>query len=235
MSSATGGLKELHKVHLELDDCRKQLETGPRRVAAHERLVAKKQAEIDTQKAKITDLQKAADQKNLQFRTNEQQIADLKAKLNQAASNKEFDIIKGQIAADNESNATLEDEYLELLEEVDAGRTHLAELQNELSEAEASVKKVKDEFAALQPKLNSQAEELEGELREAEKCIPTKMMEQYRRLVGAHGAASIATVEGSACSECFVELSPQNLVEIRSAHIVVCKSCGRLLYAADEE
>ena len=82
MSSATGGLRELHQVHLDLDACQKQLENGPRRIAAHEKKLANKQAEIDAHKADITTLQKTADGKNLQIRTNEQTVADTKAKLN---------------------------------------------------------------------------------------------------------------------------------------------------------
>lgn len=233
MSSATGGLKELHQVHLDLDACHKQLENGPRRIAAHDRKLAKKQAEIDEQKAHITSIQKTADDKNLQIRTNEQTVADTKAKLNQAKSNVEFDIFKGQIAKAESSNETLEDEYLELLEQVDAEKTRLEELNGELKDAEASLQKTKDDFAALEPQVKTQVGELESELREAEKCIPTKMMEQYRRLVMAHGPSTLAQVDVNACSECFVELSPQNLVEIRTATIVFCKSCGRILYGAE--
>lgn len=235
MSSATGSLKELHQVHLALHECQQKLAAGPRRIAAHEKAAAKRQAEIDAQKAKITEYQKEADQRNLQFRTNEQELANLKAKLNQAASNKEFEIIKNQMAADNEANAKLEDEYLELLEQVDAGRAHLEELNGTLADAESSLKAVKDEFAAEEAGIRAKAAEIETELREAEKCIPSKMMEMYRRLVDAHGAGSLAPTDGNACSECFVELSPQNMVEVRNAHVVVCKSCSRLLYYPGDE
>ncbi|MDA1163420.1 MAG: C4-type zinc ribbon domain-containing protein [Planctomycetota bacterium] len=235
MSSATGGLKELHQVHLDLEACHKQLESGPRRIAACERTAARKQAEIAAQKALITDLQKNADQKNLQFRTNEQHIEDLRTKLNQANSNKEFDIFKKQIEADTQANSGLEDAYLELLELVDAAKARLQELEVELTEIDVSVKNIKDEFKALEPKVKIQAAKLDVELRAAEKCIPQKMTEMYRRLIIAHGASSLAPLDAGACSECFVELSPQNIVEVRSAQIVICKSCGRLLYSADSE
>jgi uncharacterized protein len=233
MSSATGGLRELHQVHLDLDACRKQLDNGPLRIAAHEKKLAKKQAEIDAHKAHVTTLQKTADGKNLQVRTNEQTVADTKAKLNQAKSNVEFDIFKGQIAKAEKANETLEDEYLELLEQVDAENTHLGELNSELKEAEAGLKKTRDNFAALEPQVKTQASELDAELTEAEKCIPTKLMGQYRRLVIAHGPSTLAPLDASACSECFVELSPQNIVEVRTAKLVICKSCGRFLYSPD--
>lgn len=233
MSSATGGLKELHQVHLDLDACHKQLENGPRRIAAFEKKVAKKQTEIDAHKAHITSIQKTADDKNLQIRTNEQTVADTKAKLNQAKSNVEFDIFKGQIAKAESSNETLEDEYLELLEQVDAEKVRLEELNGELKDAEAALKKAKDDFAELEPQVKTQAATLAEELREAEKCLPTKEMGLYRRLVEAHGPSTLAPLDANACSECFVELSPQDIVEVRTAKLVFCKSCGRILYGAD--
>lgn len=233
MSSATGGLKELHQLHLDLDACRNQLEDGPRRIAVHEKRLAAKQAEIESQKTQITSLQKAADEKHLKFRTNEQLVADTKAKLNQAKSNVEFDIFKGQIASAEEANETLENDYLELLEQVDVEKSRLEELKGDLKNTEAAIQQVKDEFSALEPQVKAQVTELEAELREAEKCIPTKMMEMYRRLVSAHGASSLAPLDSNACSECFVELSPQNIVEVRTAKIVFCKSCGRILYSED--
>ncbi|MGZ0170742.1 MAG: zinc ribbon domain-containing protein [Planctomycetales bacterium] len=235
MSSATGGLRELHQVHLDLDTCHKQLDNGPRRIAAHEKKLAKKQAEIDAHKSDITTLQKTADGKNLQVRTNEQTVADTKAKLNQAKSNVEFDIFKGQIARAEKANETLEDEYLELLEQVDAENARLKEMNGERKEAEARLKKTKDEFTALEPQVKTQAAELKAELSEAEKCIPTKMIEQYRRLVIAHGPSTLAPLDASACSECFVELSPQNIVEVRTGKLVICKSCGRILYSPDAD
>ncbi|NQV28225.1 MAG: hypothetical protein HQ518_28055 [Rhodopirellula sp.] len=235
MSSATGGLKELHQLHLDLDACHKQLDNGPRRIAAHEKRLTARQAEINDQKAHITDLQKAADQKNLQFRTNEQSVGDIKAKLNQARTNVEFDIFKSQIAAKEKENEGLEDEYLTMLEKVDAEKARLEEMNGELKEAEAALQKTKAEFSALEPQVKTQAAGLEVELREAEKCIPTKMMEMYRRLVEAHGPSTLAPLDANACSECFVELSPQNIVEVRTAKFVICKSCGRILYSADPE
>ncbi len=57
----------------------------------------------------------------------------------------------------------------------------------------------------------------------------------YRRLVDAHGASTLAPLDASACSECFVELSPQDIVEVRTARLVFCKSCGRILYSADTD
>ena len=230
MSSATGGLKELHDLHLRYADVESQLDSGPRQIRVREKVAAKKQAAIDAQNENLKELQKAADHKNLQFKTNEQHLAGLRVKLNQAASNKEFDIIKGQIEADTTANASLEDDYLEALETIDAGKQELADLEGELKTAQAAIESAKQDVAVEKPKLEAQLAELKAEISEAEKCVPKEMREDYRRLVAAKGSECLARVEAYACSECFVEVSPQQKVELRSARATKCKSCGRLLY-----
>lgn len=235
MGSVTGGLSDLHDLHLELHARKKKLEAGPRQISIREKLVAKKQAEIDEHKEAITNLQKTADDKNLQFRTNEQEIVDLKGKLNQAASNKEFDIIKGQIAKDESANAALEDEYLELLEQVDTGRQELATLEEELKAAGENVASTRQTIESEKPQLDAEVAEFQKEMKEAEKCIPGELREMYRRLVQQYGPAALAPVEGGACCECFVEVSPQQEVELRAGRGLRCRSCGRVLYSRPTE
>ncbi len=46
-------------------------------------------------------------------------IVDLEGKLNTAASNREFSLLKEQIAADEQANSVLSDEILEALEQLD--------------------------------------------------------------------------------------------------------------------
>jgi len=230
MSSATGGLKELHDLHLQYADVESQLDSGPRQIRVREKIAAKKRAAIDALKEELTAQQKAADHKNLQFKTNEQNLVDLRTKLNQAASNKEFDIIKGQIESETAASSTLEDEYLEALEAIDARRQELADLEEELQAALAAVETAKQDVAAEKPKLEAQLAELKQEISGAESCIPKEMREDYRRLVVAKGSECLSRVEHYACSECFVEVSPQQKVMLRSAKATKCKSCGRVLY-----
>ncbi len=227
---ATGGIKQLHELHQQLAWHAKQLEDGPRKVRVRDKSVGKKHAEIAAHKEQLTQLQKTADETNLQFRSNEQQIAELKVKLNKSASNKEFEIIKTQIDADTSANETLEDEYLELLEQIDTGRSEHAELEQQLQAAQADVEGMKKELAEEEPKLRAGMTAVENELPQASECLPSKLQEMYRRLVTAYGADAFAPVENDACSECFVQFSPQQSVELRNGEVLLCRECGRLVY-----
>ena len=98
----TGGqnLKDLHDLYLRLRETQDAVERGPRQVKARQQIVQQKQADLEALKQKQKSLKMAADQKALQLKSNEAKIIDLKSKLNQASSNKEFDILKNQVAAD---------------------------------------------------------------------------------------------------------------------------------------
>jgi hypothetical protein len=230
MSAAAAGLKRLHELHIRLQELQQQLEHGPRQVKARQQILAKKQVEIDAFKAELKQTRMVADQKNLQLKTNENKIADLRVKLNQASSNREFDIIRSQIDADTMANSVLEDEILEVLEKVDQIQQKIAKVDGEAALAAAEVRRYADEVESTVPRVRSQAAEIEASLREAEKILPSTTIEMYRRLVQAHGAGALASVEGKSCTTCNEILSPNLLVELNTGKFIFCRSCGRLLY-----
>ena len=183
MSAAAAGLKRLHELHIRLQELQQQLEHGPRQVKARQQILAKKQVEIDAFKAELKQTRMVADQKNLQLKTNESKIADLRVKLNQASSNREFDIIRSQIDADTMANSVLEDEILEVLEKVDQIQQKIAKVDAEAAQAAAEVRRYADEVESTIPRVRSQATEIQVSLREAEKILPGTTVEMYRRLV----------------------------------------------------
>jgi hypothetical protein len=230
MSAATAGLKRLHELHIRLQDINKQLEHGPRQVKARQQNLNKKQAELDTLKAELKQTRMLADQKNLQLKTNESKIAQLQAKLNQATSNREFDVIKSQIDADTMANSVLEDEILEVLEKVDQQQQKIKQIEEEATQTASDVRRVAQEVESTAPKLRAQATELQTALSDAEKILPGTAIVTYRRLVQAHGAGALATVENNACTACFEVLSANYLVELNTGKFLFCRTCGRLLY-----
>jgi uncharacterized protein len=230
MSAAAAGLKRLHEFHLRLQELQHQLEHGPRQVKARQQILARKQTEIDALKAELKQTRLMADQKNLQLKTNETKIGELRVKLNQATSNREFDIIRSQIDADSMANSVLEDEILEVLDKVDQIQQKIGKAESEAAQTAADVRRVAQDVESSAPQLRTQAAEIETALREAEKILPGTTVEMYRRLVQAHGAGALATVENNACTACNEILSPNSLVELNTGKFIFCRSCGRLLY-----
>jgi len=234
MTTAASGLRELHQLHVEHTAVLEQLEAGPRRVRAREALRVKKQGEADAERQVVTDLRKASDERTLQLKTNETRLIDLRSKLNAASSNKEFDIIKGQIDADLAANAVLEDEILELFERVDTAQTRMSEIETETESAQTQHQQSVAEAEAAEPGLNQDREKLEQAISEAESILSQDVAERYQRLVRAHGPGAMAKVIEGSCTSCSIRLSQQLVVELSLGQIISCNNCGRLLYLAEE-
>lgn len=230
MTATSEVLKNLHQLHVQLQAARDELARGPKQVEARKQYTARKQAELDAHKERLLDAKKAADEKNLQLKSNEAKIADLKSKLNTASSNREYDIIRSQIDADTMANSVLEDEILEALEKVDSRSIQLKTLEDEVAAAKAAEDRIAKEVADRRPQLEQDAARLEQELRAAESDLPGQVAEVYRRLVGRHGSGALAAVANKACSACNDLLSPQQTVQVNTGEFVFCRSCGRLMY-----
>lgn len=230
MAGFAEALATLHRLHLELQEVNDQLTRGPRQLAARERKAIEARQQVEDLKGALKQCRSSADRKSLDFKTKETKLADLHAKLNVANNNREFDIIRGQIDADDVAKSVLEDEYLEFLETAD-------QLVEEIKEAEARVAQIESDrdafansFATTAAELQLQVTKLTGEIQESERFLKGDDAVRYRRLVESMGADSLAAVENGVCSGCFVSLTTQSNVLVGSGNIVFCPSCGRIQY-----
>ncbi|MBX7167751.1 MAG: phospholipase [Pirellulales bacterium] len=230
MNAMLESLREIHRIHRQLSDLRDRLERGPRQIKAHEGNVTRLSAAVDDVHAQAKAAKVLADQKQLQLRTAENKIKELEDKLNQATSNREYQVLKDQIAADKMACSVLSDEIIEALEKIDGFKPLVAE-------AEANRKKAQEELAKASEAVRQQValvqgdvQRLEGELAEAEKSLPDDVRDAYQRVVKSKGADAMAAVEGDVCGGCYQQLTPNNHNALRMGKLVFCLSCGRLLY-----
>lgn len=230
MASAKLDLTKLHRLQLALKEVQDQLNRGPRQVKARENVMAQVDAERQAKEDELKQARAAVDRKNLDLKTNEAKLKELDRKLNEASNNKEYDILRGQIAADNAANSVLQDEVLELLDRVDKIQQEIVEVKAKRVKAEQERDRVAAEFASKSNDLKQQEAGLLGQVAEAEKDIPLTILDRYRRLVEAHGADALASTDRGMCNACYVSLTSQQQMIIQDHALVFCSSCGRLLY-----
>lgn len=227
-------LRTLHRIHQQLGDLRERLARGPKQVKAREANLARLEAELAQVKADAKAARVGADQKQLLLRSGENKILDLKAKLNAASSNREYQALKDQIAADEMANSVLADEILEALEKID-------EFQKHVGEADQKVAKAKDELSKSQQQVRDQEallagdiNRLEAELKESEKELPADFREAYQRVVKSKGSDAMAPVEGENCGGCFQVITTNMFNSLLMNKVVFCGNCGRLLYLPED-
>ncbi|MGE0608995.1 MAG: zinc ribbon domain-containing protein [Pirellulales bacterium] len=234
MALTASALRTLHRIHQQLGDLRERAERGPKQVRAHEANVKRLEEELATAKSQHKATRVASDQKQLSLKAGEAKIEDLRRKLNACGSNREYQALLEQIAADEMANSVLADEILEAMEKVD-------EVHGKIGEAEQRLAKGKEELAKTHNSIREQLgqievdiKRLEIDLREAEAGLPTDIRSDYDRVVKSRGSEAMAAVEGECCGGCFNTLTPNMFNSLHMSHAVFCKNCGCLLYLPED-
>ena len=223
-------LRTLHRIHQQLADLHDQLAAGPRQIATRSKHL---EAAGEKQTGVLNDIKKAkllADQKQLQLRSAEVKIHDLEAKLNACKTNREYQTLRDQIAADRMATKVLEDEILEALELIDGIRKTLPEAETAVTAAKKLLTEVQARIGGETSALQAHLARVQAELEIIEHELPVESLESYRRMIKSKGADAMAVVEGQSCGGCFQQITGNMVAELKMNKVVSCRSCGRLLY-----
>jgi predicted nucleic acid-binding Zn-ribbon protein len=223
-------LRTLHHLHRQLSDLRERLNACPRRVQAAETGVTQREKELADLQVQLKKLRMAADEKQLQLRSNEERTKDLNRKLMTATSNREYQALKEQIAADEMANSVLADEILEAFEKIDQMHVKIEAAEKALAAARQRAATARAEAQSQEPALREELQRVQAELGKLERALPAEIAELYQRVVRHRGEDALASVENEVCGGCYQHV-PINLIsQIKLGQPVFCKTCGRLLY-----
>ncbi|MCG8450441.1 MAG: phospholipase [Pirellulales bacterium] len=233
MTVSTSVLRDLHRIHSQLSDLRDRLARGPRRLQAHEANVAKQEKARSAAQENVKQTKMMTDQKQLDLKSGENKILDLKAKLNGCSSNKEYQTLLDQIAASEMANSVLADEILEAMEKADQLEVAVAEEQDRLAAVEKQRDKCRETIAQEEQSIQGDITRLEDELANAEKDLPGDFKANYDRVIRSKGADGMAKVQDQVCLGCGKQITLNMQNELLLSKPVFCKSCGCLLYIGE--
>lgn len=227
-------LQTLHRLHRQQTDLKERLVRGPKQIQAAEANVKRAELAVTSAKDAYKKARVASDEKQLQLKQREARLKDLQGKLNAAESNREYQAIKEQMAADTKANSVLTDEILETFEQ-------LEQLQAGTKEAETQLVKIKEELERIRARVTGEQAGLESELArvqremgEVETTLPPEFLTELNRVAKVRGEGALAPVEGESCGGCFQMLTANMLNMLQLHQTVFCKSCGCLLYLPEE-
>jgi predicted nucleic acid-binding Zn-ribbon protein len=234
MSITAEALRELHRIHTQLGDLRERLARGPKQVLARESNVKRLEEALAKAQADAKATRVSADQKQLSLKSGEAKIADLQVKLNGAKTNREYQALKDQIAADEMANSVLADEIIEGLDKIEEMQRLVVEAQQFVAQAKEELGKARTTLESQQSIMQADVARLDAELTTAEAKLPDEFREAYQRIAKVKGSDAMAQIENDSCGGCNQRITPQRLNELRLQRVVVCTSCGRLLYLPED-
>ena len=214
-------------------DLRERLDKGPRRIRIAETAEQSFLQDLEGLKAERRKAQMAADEKQLHLAEREARIEQSKIKRKAAGSNREYQLLTDQIAADEAANSVLQDEILELLESLDELDHRIGQAEQNLQQARGETARVRDTVAAEQQRLQQELDQVQQELAQYESRLHGDMAEEYRRLVGHVDEDALAETDLETCGHCHSVLTAQTRNELLLNKPVFCNSCGSILYIAE--
>jgi hypothetical protein len=230
MSVSVGCLRELHDLHQRISRLREQMERGPRQVEAKKKLLAQRteameKAKLDLKTIKVKGHEKETERKALDSRVNQLQL-----QVNTAKSNKEYSALVSERDTAIKNRGLIEDKILEILMKEE-------EKALEIQTLEADVKRLVQEAAELERATAQQLTEVsaklnaaEAQLTSSEAALPGDMRDVYHRLVDRRGPDALARAADGTCTGCYTGITPQMQNQLLLGEMVLCKSCGRVLY-----
>jgi predicted nucleic acid-binding Zn-ribbon protein len=123
----------------------------------------------------------------------------------------------------------LEEKDLEIMEQAEVASAELAKLNRQLAVVEDKWKAWQKQIAIDIGQLQSSLAELKKQRQQTAVAIPAETLEGYNRLRRQKGLA-VARVEQGTCRGCGLSLSTAELQRAKGSQLVMCSSCGRILF-----
>lgn len=224
-------LAVLHSTLTQVFELQERLLRGPKQVKIAEANVQKCETDVVQAKDALKKAMIASDSQQLTLKQRDARIYELEGKRNAAANNKEYQLLKDQIAADKQATSVLSDEILEGFERLESLAANIKTLEMVLTKTQEDLEKVKLRVNESTESIEADLARAKQRLSEYEAKLPEDVKIEYDRSVKGRGNDALAPADNGSCGGCFQTLAPQTIDLLRRDKLVLCKSCGRMLYS----
>ncbi|MDR1484387.1 MAG: hypothetical protein LBT09_06150 [Planctomycetaceae bacterium] len=225
-------LERIHELQLQLTELNGRLRRGALLLKSQTAAIQKNEAALQTVTGEYHKLHAYAKQKESEVAHNDLNLAKRKEQLREAKTNKEYQALQLQIAADEAARSVLDDEALEAIEKAEKFHANVEAADLELSKSRELFDSTQLKYAENKPKIESDIAAVSELLKAEEVKLPREFKEIYDRLVRSLGGGeSLAVVENQRyCGSCNHQIPINSLAIIMQKKPITCSSCARLLY-----
>jgi hypothetical protein len=232
-------LRELQKVERALRQCLNNKEEHNRAVRMREIQIEKQEAELEELQATRKRNQIASDEKDLELKTKQAEIDRLQSQLVSIRTNREFAAMQNEIKFAQIAISRIEDEILSDLAEIEECETRIEDVRGRIGNERQALQGTIETASRAKEQLDAEAKDLEAQLAEVEKTLPSEAVQLFKRIAGRYDGEAMATVIKSGseviCRGCSMRV-PRNiylLLHGESDRLITCQSCSRILNLED--
>lgn len=128
--------------------------------------------------------------------------------------------------------ATLEDEELEIMSQVEAAQKLVDEQEEVLTELKEKFNELNAQVSAILAEINAEKQVKVALSSEMRLRIDAELLKLYDKIRADHGGIGAAALSGKTCGGCRIEVSATDLAAINAAsadEVVRCDECRRIL------
>jgi uncharacterized protein len=226
-------LREIHRLRRHAREMQQEIDRAPIVLKAHKNKMEKAETAAAEAHDALKKLKVASHEKEVSLKSTVQQIAKYEKQQDEVTDMKQMEALKHQIATAKEKVATLEDEILNALGEIDERTAKLPDQDKAAATAKIDFAKFETEHKERIARLAEELKTALAGITQVEAGIPADMKQHYQRMINAFGADAFAPAEGTTCSYCHAQITSQQQIEVQAGEFVLCRSCGRGLYLVE--
>jgi uncharacterized protein len=228
-------LIQLQEKMIGLAELQERQAAVPVEVARLEKELLAFEAEVEKEKAALSDIQKERRRLEMELMGVETKMQKYQGQLAEVKTNKEYQAMLHEIDACKAERAALDEKILLDMDAAEksqaAARVHDERLRDKRQETERGKQALRERMASLQ----ADRERLEGERDALQKTIPSRMLDPFLKVSRQRKGLGLVPVRGELCGGCHVRVMPKLIQEIRrSTTLITCDSCKRFLYVFED-
>lgn len=230
-SDAMIPLLALQSKDLELRKAVASLESFPADRARVEREMAAARAALEEARASVKASEVDRERMEDEVEAAREKIRKLKNQQLEVRKNEEYEALNHEIAALEQKIDSTEDREIELLDQIDEAKKHLAGIEEETNKEVAHLQKSLGKIDADEEDYRERLAGLRKEVENRRASVGPELLALYDGLWGQIKRPPVVVpLEDQKCGGCHLRVSNEVDAGVRAFKPVTCDQCGRLLY-----
>lgn len=207
-----------------LHSCAMRRADAERKLASCRRAVEEQESALRNEELRLRKAERA-------LQETEEQLRESESRLYSAAvhSPREAQALEAQIEQLRARRGQLEDEALGCLLALDGMRERLDRLRQEMELACAHYRTTLEHLQAEEAACETERQRLVSERTAQASAVSPALLQLYEQIRASHGRA-VARIEGTACSNCRLEVALLTRKAALGEALVRCENCGCILF-----
>ncbi len=227
----------------------KRLQSLRNKINELEEYKARRKKDVQKKKARIEEMrtlsekkheeklsvQKEIDRKELDLKTDEGEINRYKVQLNSIKTNKEYTALCSEINSRKADMSVLEDEILNIMSTLETINKEYSKLQEDLKSEDEGLETLMKDVEADVKETDIEIEKVLDGQKKFMGSLNEDSLRLYNRLSSIKGGKAVVAVNDNVCGGCFMNITSQTRNSLMGGReLVLCPSCGRILYLDEE-